>query len=68
MGSHPAKTLERDPVHGPYDKALMKRGELARRLILEGKDPEPEVGGCRVARTGPAGVGVTGSARRLSWL
>lgn len=39
MGSHPAKTLERDPVHGPYDKALMKRGELARRLILEGLVP-----------------------------
>ena len=26
-------------MHGPYDKALMKRGEVARRLISEGEDP-----------------------------
>ena len=26
-------------MHGPYDRALMKRGEVARRLISEGEDP-----------------------------
>ena len=26
-------------MHGPYDKSLMKRGEVARRLISEGEDP-----------------------------
>ncbi len=26
-------------MHGPYDRALMKRGEAARRLIAEGEDP-----------------------------
>ncbi len=26
-------------MHGPYDRALMKRGEAARRLITEGEDP-----------------------------
>ena len=25
-------------MHGPYDRALMKRGEVARRLISEGED------------------------------
>jgi hypothetical protein len=25
-------------AHGPYDKGLMKRGEVARRLISEGED------------------------------
>jgi hypothetical protein len=25
-------------MHGSYDKALMKRGEIARRLISEGED------------------------------
>ena len=25
-------------MHGPYDRALMKRGEVARRLIAEGED------------------------------
>lgn len=26
-------------MHGSYDRALMKRGEVARRLISEGEDP-----------------------------
>ena len=26
-------------MHGPYEKPLMKRGEVARRLIAEGEDP-----------------------------
>jgi len=26
-------------MHGAYDRALMKRGEAARRLIAEGEDP-----------------------------
>jgi hypothetical protein len=25
-------------LHGPYDKGLMRRGEVARRLISEGED------------------------------
>ena len=26
-------------MHGAYDRALMKRGEAARRLIAQGEDP-----------------------------
>jgi hypothetical protein len=26
-------------LHGPYDRGLMKRGIVARRLISEGEDP-----------------------------
>ena len=26
-------------MHGPYDRALMKRGKFARQLIREGEDP-----------------------------
>jgi hypothetical protein len=26
-------------MHGPYDRSLMGRGEVARRLISEGEDP-----------------------------
>ena len=26
-------------MHGPYDRALMRRGKFARQLIREGEDP-----------------------------
>ncbi len=26
-------------MHGPYDRALMRRGKFARQLISEGEDP-----------------------------
>lgn len=42
-------------MHGPYDQALLKRGEVARRLISEGEDAFQML----AIVVGPAGIGAT---------